>query len=60
MEKNSISWSKKVRKRLIDLNMTITDLAKQLGVSRTYISAIINERIINDNLKEIINEFLEI
>ncbi len=60
MGKELSSWSKEVRKKLIDKDMTITDLAKQIGMSRSYVTDIIGDRVKSQNAQKVISEFLEI
>lgn len=60
MGKELSNWSKEVRKKLIDKDMTISELAKQIGKSRSYVTEIISGRVKSPNTQKLINEFLEI
>lgn len=42
---------KEIDKKLIDLNLTKTHLAKQLGVSRGYLTNVINGKKDNKNIE---------
>lgn len=49
VSKKTSAWSKAVKKRLIDLDMSIYDLADKLGMSRVYVSSVVNGRVISPN-----------
>ena len=46
------AWSKKVKKALIDKNMTINELAEIIGYSSTYTRNIVNGKIISATVAE--------
>lgn len=46
MGKNITPWGKQCKIQMVNLGKTLTDLSKETGFSRTYISAIINGRVI--------------
>lgn len=46
MGKNITPWGKQCKVQMFSLGKTLTDLSKETGLSRTYISAIINGRIV--------------
>lgn len=46
------AWSKKVKKALIDKNMTINELAETIGYSSTYTRNIVNEKIVSATVAE--------
>lgn len=55
------AWSKKVKKALIDKNMTINELAETIGYSSTYTRNIVNEKIVSATVaKQKINNALGI
>ncbi len=58
--KKASAWSKSVRKELIDRDMTITDLAKEMSKSRDYVIGVVNERIISETARKDISDFLNI
>ncbi len=41
------TWNKKVKKALIDKNMTIRELAEIVGYSTVYVTNIVNGKIVN-------------
>lgn len=49
VSKRTSAWSKAVKKRLIDLDMSIYDLADKLEMSRVYVSSVVNGRVISPN-----------
>ncbi len=48
-----------VKRRLLDLEMTVTELAGRLGLSRTAVSLAINHESLFPGVKERIREVLE-
>ena len=53
-------FEKKVKKALIDRNMTITDLAEALGISLSYVSDLIKEKRTNKDQLARIKKFLNL
>lgn len=53
-------WCKNAKKALINKDMSIGDLAKAIGRSREYTSAVVNGRIISEPAKKEISDFLNI
>lgn len=53
-------WCKDVKKALIDRDMTVTDLAGQSEISRTYVSGVINGRVIAPEIAAKISDVLGI
>lgn len=51
-------WAKDCRKEMIQRDMTMGDLAGSLGVSREYVSTILNARRITPEMAKRICEFL--
>lgn len=43
---------KAVKKRLIDKDMTVTDLANEIGLTRVYVSNIINQLVSGSEAEE--------
>jgi predicted DNA-binding protein YlxM (UPF0122 family) len=43
---------KAVKKRLIDKDMTVTDLANEIGLTRVYVSNIINQLVSGSDAEE--------
>ena len=54
------AWEKEIRKALIDRDMTISDLADELNVSAAYIYDIISGNRKATELRQKINEYLNI
>ncbi len=50
MKRKLSPWCKDVKKKLIDLDMSVTELAEEAGISRPYTSGIINGRTIAPEL----------
>ena len=46
------AWSKKVKKALIDKNMTINELAETIGYSSTYTRNFVNGKIVSATVAE--------
>ena len=53
-------WCKEVKKTLIDLDMTVTELADQSEISRPYVSGVVNGRVIAPEIAAKISDFLGI
>lgn len=45
MGRKMSDWSKAVKKAMIDKDWDMGDLAKAIGISREYTSAVVNERV---------------
>lgn len=46
MQKTISPWGKQCKMQMISLGKSLTDISRETGFSRTYISAIINGRIV--------------
>lgn len=53
-------WCKRVKKKLIDLDMTTTDLASEIGLTRGHVSAVVNGRSISEPAAKLISDYLNI
>lgn len=53
MKPETTQWTKSVRKALIDKDMTLKQLAEQIGYSQTTISTVVNGRYANSSYKDI-------
>lgn len=61
MAKELSPWGKKCKVQMIMLDKSLEDISKDTGLSRTYISAIINGRmIVPDTTVEAISKSLKI
>ena len=52
-------WAKEVRKTMIDLDMSVEELAEGVGRDRTNVSRVLNGALMNDTLKRDIISFIE-
>ena len=52
------AYGKRIKKRLIDLNMTQVELARQLGISKQYMRRIISGDSSGNTYRERIEEIL--
>lgn len=59
MSRKLSPWCKKVKKKLIDLDMTTTELAEVIGLSRGHVSAVVNGRSYSANTVKLISDELE-
>ena len=53
-------WCKQVKIRLIELNMTTSDPASKVGLTRIYTSAIVNGRVYSEPAIKKISDVLNI
>lgn len=53
-------WCKTVKKKLIDMDLSINDLAADLGMGRSYLSSIINGRVYSPVAVKKISSYLRI
>lgn len=60
MDRTLSPWCKSAKIRLIELDMTPTDLAEKAGLSREYTSALVNGRAFSKPAVEIISDILNI
>lgn len=60
MSRKLSPWCKKVKKKLIDLDMTTTDLANEIGLTRGHVSSVVNGRTISEPAAKLISDYLNI
>lgn len=60
MEKKLSPWCKNVKIAMIEQDITTTEMAKMLGMNRSYLSSIINGRIYSTMTVKKISDFLGI
>lgn len=60
MNRKLSPWCKKVKKRLIDLDMTVPELAEKIGLSRGHVSAVVNGRSYSQNTVKLISDELNV
>ena len=53
-------WCKQVQIRLIELDMSVNELAEKIGLSRVYTSALINGRVFSEPAVKAISDVLNI
>lgn len=53
-------WCKQAKIRLIELDMTIAELARKVGLTREYTSAIVNGRMYSEPAIKAISDVLNI
>lgn len=53
-------WGREAQKMLAERHLSVTKLAKNLGMSRAYVSGVINGRVISPGAKEVICKYLDI
>lgn len=53
-------WCKKAKIRLIELDMTVAELASKVGLTREYTSAIVNGRTFSEPAIKAISDVLNI
>lgn len=60
MSRSLSPWSKEVKKAMIDRDMSVSDLAEALNISREYVSAVVNGRVISDAAIKAISDYFNI
>lgn len=53
-------WCKEVKKKMIDLDMTVTELSSQIGVCREYTSRVVNGSYYSPMIAEKVNVALKL
>lgn len=60
MKRKLSPWCKNVKKKMIDLDMTVPELAEKLGLSRGHVSAVVNGRVFSSNTVRMISDELNV
>lgn len=60
MAKKLSTWCKVAKKTMIDRDMDVSDLAETLGLSRPYVSSILNGRVNSPVAVKKISDYLHI
>lgn len=60
MKKQLSAWGKSVKIALVERSWSISDLATEIGLSREYVTSVINERVISPSAKKRISDVLNI
>lgn len=47
-------WGKEARKAMIGQEITVIQLARDIGMARQYVSSVLNGRIVSPNAQEVI------
>lgn len=53
-------WCKEVKKTLIDKDMSVTELSQNIGLSRVYVSGVVNGRVYAPEIAALISRELGI
>lgn len=53
-------WCKEVKKTLIDKDMNVTELSQNVGLSRVYVSSVVNGRVYAPEIAALISRELGI
>lgn len=53
-------WGKEARKAMIDQDLTVVQLSRDLGMARQYVSAVLNGRVISPKVQKAICQRLGI
>lgn len=56
MKRKLPMWCKAVKKSMIDDDLNVTELAKRVGLSRTYVSGVVNGRVYAPEIAKLISE----
>ena len=54
------NWIKEVKHKLIDLDLSVNDLAEKVGRNRIYLSSVINGRVVSVSTADKVSEVLGI
>lgn len=60
MKQIDSEWVKSVRIKMIELGLSVNDLAKEVGYCRGYTSAILNGRVTNETARQTISDYLNL
>lgn len=60
MAKKLSPWCKEAKKTMIDRDLEVNDLAAELGMSRPYVSSILNGRVYSPVAVKKISDYLHI
>lgn len=56
MKRTLPTWCKEVKKSMIDDDLNVTELAERVGLSRNYVSGVVNGRVYAPEIAKIINK----
>lgn len=60
MENSDLTWGTKVKIAMLQKHMSMEELAKRVGRTRTYVSAIVNGRLFAEPTNKLISDVLDI
>lgn len=60
MKRKLSPWCKEAKKALIDRDLSVTDLSTAIGVGRTYVSGVLNGRLLVPEVADKISKELEL
>lgn len=60
MKRTLPMWCKEVKKSMIDDDLNVTELAARVGLSRNYVSGVVNGRVYAPEIAKIISKDLNI
>ena len=56
MKRTLPTWCKEVKKSMIDDDLNVTELAERVGLSRNYVSGVVNGRVYAPEIAKIISK----
>ena len=60
MKRTLPTWCKEVKKSMIDDDLNVTELAERVGLSRNYVSGVVNGRVYAPEIAKIISKYRNI
>lgn len=60
MKRTLPTWCKEVKKSMIDDDLNVTELAERVGLSRNYVSGVVNGRVYAPEIAKIISKYCNI
>lgn len=60
MKRKLPAWCKEAKKKMIDLDMNVTELSSQIGVCREYTSGVVNGRVYAPGIAEKVSMALKL
>ena len=59
-QKNLSPWCKEAKKKMIDMDLEVNELASSLGLTRPYVSSVLNGRVYSPVAVKKISDYLQI
>lgn len=56
MKRTLPTWCKEIKKSMIDDDLNVTELAERVGLSRNYVSGVVNGRVYAPEIAKIISK----